>query len=376
MWAYATYGALAFGVLGLALLAETAIAAPSRRTGIVVVAAGLAAGSAVLVRFDFGPAVVLASVPLLALASPWTRTRFVAGFLAALGVLVVHLAIVGPERVGRVVSDTLAAGSGRYLQRQTIWEFPGSLLAVANLSVGLLLVAGTVLTWRRRSELKPRIVLAAGLFSVGLLPLTISRMDAFHIRPYSIVPLSLLPALALLAGSRLGHRRRLALTLAVAAAVTWGVVRYGDYSVDHFRSVRDVKSGYRGFYDDDSQGARIVVERLQRVAQPGDSLFVGPQDLRRTNYGPTYMYFLLPDLEPASYYMEMNPGTANREGSGLADELREADWLILTSEWDNWKEPNDSMDFGSPEPNEVVRDDFCVRDERGQYRLYERCDRA
>ena len=61
----------------------------------------------------------------------------------------------------------------------------------------------------------------------------------------------------------------------------------------------------------------------------------------------------------------MNPGTANREGSGLADELRRADWLILTSEWDDWNEPNDSTEYGPSEPNEVVRDDFCLRLERG-----------
>ena len=73
--------------------------------------------------------------------------------------------------------------------------------------------------------------------------------------------------------------------------------------------------------------------------------------------------------------MEMNPGTANREGSGLADDLRDADWLILTSEWDDWNEPNESRDFGPSEPNNVVRDEFCLRLERGQYRLYERCDR-
>ena len=85
--------------------------------------------------------------------------------------------------------------------------------------------------------------------------------------------------------------------------------------------------------------------RARALAQPGESLFVGPQDLRRTNYGPTFMYFLLRDLRPASYYMEMNPGTANREGSGLADELRRADWLILTSEWDDWNEPNESVEY-------------------------------
>ena len=73
--------------------------------------------------------------------------------------------------------------------------------------------------------------------------------------------------------------------------------------------------------------------------------------------------------------MEMNPGSANGDDSGLADELRRADWLILTSEWDTWDDPNDSMHFGSPEPNEVVRELFCQRLESGTYRLYERCAR-
>ena len=376
VWAYATYGAIAFGLVGLALLSETATRAPSRGVGIAVAAGGVAAGFAVLIRFDVGPAVVLSSLPILALASRWTRIRFAAGFLATLGVFAVHLVVVGPERVSRVVGDLLAAGPGRYLQRQTIWEGTGSLLAVANLSTAAFLVVGAFLTWRWRSELAPRVALAAGLFNVALLPLTISRMDPLHVRPYAVVPLSLVPGLALLVVSKLERRRRLVLTLAVAGAVVWGVHHYGEYSVDHFRKVRDVKSGYRGFYDDDSAGARVVVEHARRVARPGEKLFVGPQDLRRTNYGPTYMYFLLSELEPASYYMEMNPGTANREGSGLADDLREADWLILTSEWDNWNEPNDSVKYGPSEPNEVVRDLFCVRLVRGQYRLYERCDRA
>ncbi len=379
VWAYATYGALAFGLVGLALLGETATTAPSRRTGIAVVAAGVAAGCAILVRFDFTPAVVLSALPILALASRWTRIRFAAGFLAALAVFALHLVVVGPERIGRLIGDLLAAGPGRYLQRQTIWEFPGNLLAVSNVSVALLVVGGAVLTWRLRSELEPRVALAAGIFAAGLLPLTISRMDPLHIRPYSVVPLSLVPGLVLLVASRIRWGPRsvtLAVTLAVAASTAWGVSHYGDYTTQHFRSVRDVKSGYRGFYDDDSAGARIVVEHARRVTRPGESLFVGPQDLRRTNYGPTYMYFLLSELEPASYYMEMNPGTANREGSGLADEIREADWLILSSEWDNWDEPNDSEKYGPSEPNEVVRNLFCLRLERGQYRLYERCDRA
>ena len=376
IWAYATYGALAFALLGLALLSWAATWGPSRRADVALVGAGVASGCALLVRFDFAPAVVLSSLPILALASRRARIRVGAGLLAAVAVLVVHLAVVGPDRIGRVVDDLRATGSGRYLQRETVWEFPGNLLLAANVATGVIVVAGAFLVWRRRTELEPRVALAVGLFSACLLPLTISRMDPLHIRPYAVVPLSMVPGLTLLLVSEIRVRWvRAAGAIAVLAAVAIGVVHYGRYDDERFRAVRDVKSGYRGFYDDDSAGARIVVERARRVTRPGESLFVGPQDLRRTNYGPTYMYFLLRDLEPASYYMEMNPLTANRDGSGLADELREADWLILTSEWDNWDEANDSVAYGSAAANEVVRSLFCERFESGQYRLYERCDR-
>jgi len=148
------------------------------------------------------------------------------------------------------------------------------------------------------------------------------------------------------------------------------------FRVGHFRKVRGVKSGYRRFYVDDGAGAASSSSAPGVVAKSGEEFLVSPQDLRRTNYGPTHMHFLLSEPEPATYYMEVNPWAANLEGPGLAEDLREADWLILTSEWDNRSEPNDSIKYGPSEPNEVVRDFFCLRLERGQYRLYERCDRG
>ncbi len=268
IWAYATYGALAFGLLGLALLAEGAAAASSRLQTWLLVAAGVASGVAALVRFDFGLAIVLGAIPILALTFRHALVRFGAGLLATLAIYAVHLAIVGPARIHRVVEDLLAAGSGRYLQRQTIWDYPGNLLAVANLAAAGLVCAGAFLAWRNRRDLDARVALSAGLFSLALLPLTISRMDPFHIRPYAIVPLSLLPGLVLLVLRRVapGRRAIVAASLLVAAGVVWGAAHYGHYTVDHFRTVRDVRGGYRGFYDDDSAGARVVVERARRLA--------------------------------------------------------------------------------------------------------------
>jgi hypothetical protein len=85
---------------------------------------------------------------------------------------------------------------------------------------------------------------------------------------------------------------------------------------------------------------------------------------------------MLPDLDPATYYIEMDPGVANRSGSGLADDLRSADIAILSSVWKDWDEPNDSVKFGPNRPNEILKRDFCLVEKFGRggvYELYRRC---
>ena len=68
---------------------------------------------------------------------------------------------------------------------------------------------------------------------------------------------------------------------------------------------------------------------------------------------------MFPELEPATYFIEMDPGLANEEGSSLAEDVASADWVILTGFWNGWREPNTSMDFGSDAPNQVIADEFC-----------------
>jgi hypothetical protein len=379
IWAYATYGAIAFALLGIALFAHGATDAPGRRRLLILLSAGIASGLAVLIRFDFAPAVAAAALPLLAFVSWRDRLWYGAGLMGLSALYAPHLAFVGFGKAERLLRDLVATEPGRRLPLPRPWEFPGSLLAASLVVTVLLVLTGAVLLRRKPRELVGRVLLSAGLFNVLLLPLTISRADVFHIRPFALVPLSLLPGVALLlTRSRFASAKgRTVVAVVIASVSLYGVISLGPLSVDRLRAVRGVHGAYRGFYDKDSrETAREVVEQARRLTRPGDSLFVGPLDLRRTNYGPTYMYFLLPQLRPASYYMEMNPLTANREGSRLADELGRADWLILTSEWDNWDEPNESSRFGPSEPNKVVRELFCVRHQAGQYGLFERCDRT
>ena len=101
---------------------------------------------------------------------------------------------------------------------------------------------------------------------------------------------------------------------------------------------------------------------------------MGTSDLRKTPYNDSFIYYLLPDLEVATYYVEMDPGVANREGSGMAEDLASADVVVLTSVWDAWDEPNDARIVGSDESNDVLRAQFCsVGTYEGLYELLRRC---
>ena len=72
------------------------------------------------------------------------------------------------------------------------------------------------------------------------------------------------------------------------------------------------------------------------------------------------LYHLFPELEPATYFIEMDPGLADRVGSSLADDVESADWLLLTNFWTGWFEPNASIRFGSTAPDAVVARSFCL----------------
>jgi hypothetical protein len=134
----------------------------------------------------------------------------------------------------------------------------------------------------------------------------------------------------------------------------------------------------RTFYFGSARAAAALqqaVDDLAAAARPGERLVVGPLDLRRTWYSDTVIYWLFPELEPATYFLEMDPGLANTEDSGLAEDVASADWVVLTGFWAGWYEPNTSIDFGSDAPNQVVRDHFC---EAGSYEdglvvVYRRC---
>jgi hypothetical protein len=157
---------------------------------------------------------------------------------------------------------------------------------------------------------------------------------------------------------------------------------YTDFSLQSIgihRIAYKIEHEGRVFYYGRPEAARAANELLpvaDRISKPGDRLFVGPTDLRKTPYSDAYLYYMLPDLDPATYYIEMDPGVANDKGSRLADDLRSADTVILSSVFKDWDEPNDAREFGPNLPNEILDRDFCLVQRFGRggvYELYRRC---
>jgi hypothetical protein len=158
-----------------------------------------------------------------------------------------------------------------------------------------------------------------------------------------------------------------------AAAIRFPVYRQAKHLVTGARDPAFVVSNggrsYRLASADAARDVQAMIATLDRLAHSGDSLFVGPQDLRTAGANDVFIYFLLDKLKPASYFMQIDPHTINRPRNGFARELLRADFLILTTRLTG---PNPT-DNGPPSPNELVASRFCSRAVSGTYQLYQRC---
>ena len=129
----------------------------------------------------------------------------------------------------------------------------------------------------------------------------------------------------------------------------------------------------RSFPISSDQGAVVLakmLDRLDALASPGDRLFVGPADLRRTNYNDTFIYYMMPQLQPATYFLEMNPQSANRPNSRLTADVASADWLVLDHVLDVSTEKKESMKFASDRPMGVIQQKFALCARYGPWDLY------
>jgi hypothetical protein len=388
--------------------------------------AGILGGFALLYRPDLVVAVGLGFAVIWRVLPHEHRKRLLGGLAIGVSPYLIQIAMAGPGHsfYGMVIQPVFQLRSGRhlplppswshfdgFLQKAGVlneppWPFP-SPPSPGQLTLWLLLLIAAMLTmvavgWRvmRRSPgtLAGRAVLVMGVFSLGLLPQALQRPDSTHLAWVSAVPFGLLPvAIAELvrqARPSWSAKRRLTFAALTPAVVLFLLVphhtfrTYSDAVAQTFGKHREsyvMQNEGRSFYygrKDAADAVNAMLPVVDKIARPGDKLFVGTGDLRKTPYSEAFLYYLLPQTRPGTRYIEMDPGVANRSDSGLADDLASSDLVILSSIRDDWVEPNAALDFGSDEPNQVLQRDFCKVGSwgkglfgRGLYELYQRCDR-
>lgn len=424
--AFAWNGALALATGGVAL---GTYARHVRCEGLgrtLAAASGIAFGASLLFRPDLVLAVVLA-IAVLVWGAPRARVvLLLAGGAATAGLMAIHLAMAGPGNAveGMFLDPVFRLRAGRRLPLVPAWDgFHGynerivALLRPPEWPLPTLAASQQLVLWAAANVLAiafavgvgalalrgdprspaARALLAASLVALGALPQALQRPDSLHVAWVSCLSFALIPPAAVAAlglrSGRAGHVGEVsprAVLLACAAPLVglvlvlphFTVRSYAQHVARSFGSPVEAyaieRNGRRFLYGNRQVAADAadLVADLGRMIRPGDRLIVGPRDLRRTVTSEAWVYHLFPEAVPGTRYIEMDPGIANAADSGLADELRRADFLVLSSLWDSWSEPNQSTRPGSDAPVEVLRERFCVVGRYGaSFELYAPCVR-
>ena len=382
------------------------------------VIAGLFAGLALTFRPDLFIALLLVFGWVLWRSRAWAP--LLGGALVGLLPMWVHLARAGlePSFEGMVLDPVVELRPGRELPAPPSWdEVDGSLQKIVELvdfwyplpalpasqqlflwflsmlvvSIGLVALAVVLIRRTPRSR-QAMVLLASSLFALGVVPQGLQRPDSTHLAWVTCVswPLAIVGLVELQRRWRPTWRAPAATAIAATVTVVallvvapfWTYRTYLTYSrttMGTFEPGFEIERDGRRFYfgvNRSRLASQAAVDELEKRMEPGQSLLVGPRDLRRTWYSDAIFYYLFPELDPATYFIEMDPGLANEEDSGLAEEVAAADWLILTRFWDGWNEPNTSLDYGSDRPNEVVDEQFCLVGayQDGLVELHGRCE--
>lgn len=424
--AFAWPGAVALGLGGVAVGLHARAATDDRRAQRLAIVAGVLFGAAFLFRLDVVIAVTLALAVILWRAPRPRVIAMLASAAATASLVLVQFLTAGFENAfrGMVIDPVFNLRGGRRLPIPPAWSsydgflqnvgdvrplrWPLPTLAgphqlflwfVAALFAAALLIGTGIWAIRRDpSSARARAVLAAGVFAFGILPQAMQRPDSTHIAWVSCVSIGLVPIalMEIFAASRRRtepasprpwiqrHARLLACAVPIAVMVlilpNFTVRSYADVSVQSFGIHRSSflveRDGRRFYYGDPTvvEAAKEMIPDIEAITKPGDRIFVGPANLRRTNTSEAWIYYLFPELTPGTYYIEMDPGVANAPGSGLARDLRSSDVAVLSTIWQDWHEANDSLKSGSRAATRVLRKHFCPVGEYGTtFLLYERC---
>ena len=345
----------------------------------------------------------------------------VVGGLAGLAPTIAHVIVAGPAAYwrGAVIEPVFTLRGGRTLPRPpSLHELDGALQVIGERPApwwplpaidaplqlflwffllpftGLACLVAAVRWWRRTRSPRHLAMVVIATFTVGLLTQALQRPDSAHLLWGSVTAFPMACCwLAEWWGQRASHGTRAGrigaiLTPLAVLLVVLPFYTFRTYTMHVRQSLGashgglppglPVVRGDREYRLGDVRAwkaSQAAVDDLDRLATPGERLLIGPVDLRQTTYSDVFFYHLFPELTPATRFIEMDPGLANLEGSGLDRDVASADWLILDRLWSGWVEPNDSLVFGPDAPNAVVEEQFCLVGsyEHDLVRLYHKC---
>jgi len=376
-------GGLACALWSLVLAADS----PNSRQ---IFFAGVLSAAALLFRPDLTPAVMFSAGFLLFFQPRGIRWNYLLGLGLGLFPMLLLLYFAGFRNVfdNLFLYPVIITNPARKLPWSSVQPYVIYLLLFHVIATAVNLIAGFLALGKDKSGWSNRVFAAAATFSLGTTHQAFQRMDSGHVTLCCFLSLALLPvSLAIIADRWRASPPSTSRPLLFVAATLLVVQGLAPEVVPVVR--RSMGLGGPSRKDDvvflEHRGRRFPVESislahdtgalLEKIASltsPGQRLFVGPADLRRTNYNDTFIYHLLPELTPATYFLEMNPLSANRSGSRLGADLATADWLILDHELDEWREPNESSHFGPETPNQVVQSNFTLRAKHGPFDIYRR----
>lgn len=376
MMPLAVYASAAAAAVACSVWSTLAVARGGGRIHHVI--GGALAGAAIVLRPDYAAAAIAPAFILLRASSRRSRFAYVGGLILGLVPLALHAQSATPAAlIDNLITDALRAVPSRRLPLPPANGEQALLLALIVCCVLWALWSGRGSARADVGESqRARELGAYGLVTAFLIPQVLQRADAPHV---AIAACAAAPLFVIAIGqlSRVFRPARRLAGLGIAAAALFYITALVGTAVPRLHGSIDDQLVYRQArsYPDDAVHARqlrALIATADTYARPGMRLFIGPADLTRAKYNDTILYFLFPDLVPATYYLEMEPLTANRAGSRLASDIASADVLVLTSRWDGWDEPNESSLRGSEEPMRVVAERFRLVSREGEYALFVR----
>ncbi len=418
--AMAWNGAIAWGLLSLVFLRRALISVPTR--AIDLPAAGGCAALAVAYRPDLAGAMLLIGMVLVVIHREGafaSRIRLKPLIMGAAPIIAGVLAFVawvgvGDAWYGMFTEPVFELRAGRslpvppswgtrdgFLQRAEIlgnidWSFPMIQQShqiflwfwalVLCCCVPIIVMS---IRWRRGARSgQDAALFCASAFALGILPQALQRPDTTHLAwvSYAALPIALLVLVHVLRNTAWPRN-----TGSIAAAGTvlflYGVIApyyplrgtvefiqrgFGRKEIVSYQVRRDHRVYYLAS-PETAADAQQIFDVLDAQSKPGERLFVGPRDLRYTNYSDAYIYGMFPELRPATRFIEMDPGVTNIPSNGLDKEIRSADWVIRSETAATWREPNTSSEPGWERPNEIVEQHFCEVLHTNHFDLMRKC---